>query len=181
MDYDNLFGIGIPDILLNMLSCHGFLNNNDSIVILKCPNRMSEYYFNKGFIELTCDEDHLNKLTLLVEQIVGAGVEVNPDKVMLCKTTIISTPNTLKNLVISSYYHLSYSTEKFNTEKEETRRLFSTYVTPQIKEINHPEIIQEWKLNIDDAEYEKIWLNHIYPQIKRKLIAKMITTTGLRQ
>ena len=40
MDYDNLFGIGIPDILLNMLSCHGFLNNNESIVILKCPNRM---------------------------------------------------------------------------------------------------------------------------------------------
>ena len=47
MDYDNLFGIGIPDILLNMLSCHGFLNNNESIVILKCPNRMSECYFNK--------------------------------------------------------------------------------------------------------------------------------------
>ena len=62
MDYNNLFGIGIPDILLNMLSCHGFLKNNDSIVILKCPNRMSEYYFNKGFIELTCDDDHLNKL-----------------------------------------------------------------------------------------------------------------------
>ena len=47
MDYNNLFVIGIPDILLNMLSCHGFLNNDDSIVILKCPNRMSEYYFNK--------------------------------------------------------------------------------------------------------------------------------------
>ena len=50
-DYDKLFGIGIPDVLLNMLSCHGFLKNNDSIVIFKCPNRMSEYYFNKGFIE----------------------------------------------------------------------------------------------------------------------------------
>ena len=25
MDYDNLFGIGIPDILLNMLSCHKIL------------------------------------------------------------------------------------------------------------------------------------------------------------
>ena len=48
MDYNNLFGIGIPDILLNMLSCRGFLNNNEYIVILKCPNRMSEYYFNKG-------------------------------------------------------------------------------------------------------------------------------------
>ena len=115
MDYDNLFGIGIPDILLNMLSCHGFLNNNESIVIIKFPNRMSEYYFNKGFIEFTCDEDHLNKIPLFVKQRVGAGVEVNSDKVMLCKTKIISTSNTLKNLVISSYYHSYYSTEKFNT------------------------------------------------------------------
>ena len=41
VDYNNLFGIGIPDILLNMLSCQGFLKNDDSIVILKCPNRMS--------------------------------------------------------------------------------------------------------------------------------------------
>ena len=42
-DYENLFGIGIPDIFMNMLSCQGFLNNNESIVILKCPNRMSQY------------------------------------------------------------------------------------------------------------------------------------------
>ena len=40
MDYDNLFGIAIPDIFMNMLSCQGFINNNDSIVILKCHNRM---------------------------------------------------------------------------------------------------------------------------------------------
>ena len=52
MDYNNLLRIGIPDLLLNMLSCHGFLKNSYYIVILKCPNRMSEYYFNKGFIEL---------------------------------------------------------------------------------------------------------------------------------
>ena len=60
-------------------------------------------------------------------------------------------------------------------------RLFSTFVTPQIKEICHPEIIQEWKLNIDAAEYEKIWLNNIYPLIKRKLIVLMILNTGMRQ
>ena len=117
MDYENLFGIGVPDILLNMFSCHGFLNNNESIVIIKCPNRMSEYYFNKGFIQLTCDEDHLNKLPKLVQQRVGAEPKVNSELVMLFKTTIISTSNTLKNLFLSSYYHESYSTEKFNTEK----------------------------------------------------------------
>ena len=56
-DYDNLFGIGIPDIFMNMLSCQGFINNNKSIVILKCPNRMSQYYFNKGFTQLKYDEE----------------------------------------------------------------------------------------------------------------------------
>ena len=59
--YDNLFGIGIPDIFMNMLSCQGFIKNNDSIVILKCTNRMSQYYFNKGFIQLTCHEDNLKQ------------------------------------------------------------------------------------------------------------------------
>ena len=83
MDYDNFFGIGIPNILLNMLSCHGFLNNNEFIVILKCPNRMSELYFNKLFIQLTCDKDHLNKLPKLVQQRVGEEQKVNSDLVML--------------------------------------------------------------------------------------------------
>ena len=63
-DYNNLFGIGIPDIIMNMVSCHGFINNNDSILILKCPNRMSQYYFNKGFTEIECDKEHLKKFLI---------------------------------------------------------------------------------------------------------------------
>ena len=76
MDYDKLFGIGIPDILLNMLSCHGFLNNNESIVILKCPYRMSDYYFNNGFFQVTCDEYNLNKQPKWLQQRVGAEPKV---------------------------------------------------------------------------------------------------------
>ena len=101
MDDNNLFGIGIPDLLLNILSCHGYLKNDDSVVILKCPNRMSEYYFNKVFVELICDEDHLKKLPLIVKERVGAELKVNTDLVILCCTTITSTSNTLKNLVIN--------------------------------------------------------------------------------
>ena len=33
--------------------------------------------------------------------------------------------------------------------------IFNTYVTPKIKEINHPEILQEWKINIDAADHER--------------------------
>ena len=54
-DYENILGIGIPYLLLIFLSCHGFSKNSESVVILKCPHRMSEYYFNKGFIIFECD------------------------------------------------------------------------------------------------------------------------------
>ena len=60
-------------------------------------------------------------------------------------------------------------------------RLFITYVPPQMKEIYHPAIIQEWKLNIDAAEYEKyMTLSHV-PSYLKKLIVLMISNTGLRQ
>ena len=43
-DYNNLFGIGIPDIFMNMLSCHGFINNNDSIRTFQYHNRIVVVY-----------------------------------------------------------------------------------------------------------------------------------------
>ena len=33
--------------------------------------------------------------------------------------------------------------------------IFSAYVVPLLKYINHPELLQEWNLNIDVAAYEK--------------------------
>ena len=46
-NYDNVLGIGIPYLLLNLLSCQGLSKNNESAVILKRLHRMFEYYFNK--------------------------------------------------------------------------------------------------------------------------------------
>ena len=38
--YDKILGIGIPDFLMNLMSCHGVLKNVNPISILKCPKRM---------------------------------------------------------------------------------------------------------------------------------------------
>ena len=57
--YDNVLGFGIPDLFLNLLSYQGFLKNNESVVILKCPHRMFEYCHNKGFIIFNSDENNL--------------------------------------------------------------------------------------------------------------------------
>ena len=78
---------------------------------------MSEYYFNKGFIQLTCDEDNLKKFPVRVKDRVGAELKANSDLVMLCYTTITSTSNTLKKLYISKDYHSSYSTDNFKNQK----------------------------------------------------------------
>ena len=97
----------------------------------------------------------MKKIPKNVKERVGAFLEANTDLVMLCHTTITSTSSTLKNLYIGKGYHSLYSTENYNDQTKGMGRLFSTYITTKIKEIYHPEIIQEWKLNIDSADYEK--------------------------
>ena len=81
----------------------------------------------------------------------------NTDLVMQCSTTITSTSSTLKNLYIGTQYHSLYLTNIYSDQTEKMDRLFKTYITPQLKEIYHPEILQEWKLNIDAKEYENIY------------------------
>ena len=95
-NYDNVLRFGIPDLLLNLLYFQCFLKNNESVVILKCPHRMFEYYFNKGFIIFDCDENKLKRLPSQVKDRVVTEVTVNSEKVMLYYNTIYSTSNTLK-------------------------------------------------------------------------------------
>ena len=59
----------------------------------------------------------------------------------------------LKKLLVNSNYHSSYTNQELNDKKEQMITIFSTYFTPQIKEINHPLFLQEWKLNLDATEY----------------------------
>ena len=59
--FDRILGIGIPYLLMILMSCHGFLRNTNSVVILKCTKRMLEYYFSKGFTILECTYNNLAK------------------------------------------------------------------------------------------------------------------------
>ena len=110
-------GFGIPDILLNLLPCQGFLKKHESVVILKCPHGMFEYCFNKLFIIFNCDENNLKRLPSQVKDRVGAEVTVNLDKVMIWYTNIPSTSNTLKNFLVNSNYHSSYTNQELNDKK----------------------------------------------------------------
>ena len=60
--------------------------------------------------------------------------------------------------------------------------IFGAYVVPLLKYINNPASIQEWKLNIDAAGYEKnIDANMSKPSDKKNLIVMIATCTGQPQ
>ena len=75
---------------MNLMSCHGFLKNINPIVVLKCPKRMLEYYFSKGFTLFDCDIINLEKLPNEVKVRIHAEDIDNSDKIMICSTSILS-------------------------------------------------------------------------------------------
>ena len=57
--------------------------------------------------------------------------------------------------------------------------IFSEYVEHLLKYINHTALLQEWKLNIDAADYKgNIDANLYKPSEKKKLIVMIVTCTG---
>ena len=98
---------------------------------------------------------------------------------MICSTTIPSTSNTLKNLLVNSKSHYSYTNQEFNDKKEEMITIFSAHVAPKIKEIHHPAFLQEWKLNLDSVEYENNMKANMYkPSVKGDFIVLVVMITG---
>ena len=89
--FDKIQGIGIPDLLMTLMSSHGFQKNINSVVILKCPKSLLEYYFSKGFTILECNDNNLAKLPNEVTQGIHAEETDNSDKFMTCINTITST------------------------------------------------------------------------------------------
>ena len=104
--YDKILGIGITDLLMNLMSCHGFLKNKICVVILKRPKSILEYHFLNGFTPFECNTINLEKIKNEIKQRVHAEYTDNSDKVMTCTTTIPSTWNTLKNLALNIFFIL---------------------------------------------------------------------------
>ena len=135
------------------MSYHGFLRNINSVVVLKCPKRVLEYYFSKGFSIFEFNVNHLKKRTNEVKQIIHAEETDHPYKVMTCINRIPSTSNTLKNLVVNKSFHSSNIQTELNDKKENIIDIFSAYFVPLLKDINHTALLQEWKLNIYAAAH----------------------------
>ena len=60
--FNILIGIGIPELLLNLSSCHGFTEKSNSIVILNWRYCLLNNYLAKGLFIIKKESKHLNIL-----------------------------------------------------------------------------------------------------------------------
>ena len=87
--------------------------------------------------------------------------------VITCTNTIPSISNMLKKFLLQYDLHSSYNQYIYIGEEEIIHNIFSTYFEPLLNYINHPELVQERKLNLDAPVYEnKLMLTLIYLQMK---------------
>ena len=104
---------------------------------------------------MECNANGFAKLPKEVKQRVHAKETDNSDYIITCINTIPSRSNTLKKLLLNKILHYSYIKIEFNEKEEIINTIFSSYVEPLLKDINHPALLQECKLNPSDAAYEK--------------------------
>ena len=70
--FNILIGIGIPEVLLNLVSCHGFMEKLNSNIILNLWSRLVNYYLAKAFFISENNSKQLSILTNDVKLIIHA-------------------------------------------------------------------------------------------------------------
>ena len=109
----------------------------------------------------------MEKLPNEVKDRIHAKGTDNPDKVMTCTTTIPSISNTLNNLLVNRSFHYSCIQREYNDKKERIINIFGEFVEPLLKYITHAALLQEWKINLDAAEYERNIDANLYKPLKK--------------
>ena len=86
MSYNSFLGIGIPEVLMNLISCHGFMKELNSTVIILCRTRLVEYYLEKEFVILEYNSENLSSVSNEEKQRIYAINMHKTDFVMACDT-----------------------------------------------------------------------------------------------
>ena len=89
--YNELFVIGILEVLMNLILYHGFTKGNKSTVILLCRSRLVNYYLAKGLVILQYNYKHLSSIPIETKQKIHAICIQKTDFVMAFYTAISKT------------------------------------------------------------------------------------------
>ena len=106
--YNDILIIGIPELLMIIISFLGFLNDTNSAVILSCCRKLVDYYISKGFVILENNSSALSIVIICGKQIMNVEHLYKNYSVMACYREISSEANTLKIITICSYFYIDF-------------------------------------------------------------------------
>ena len=95
--FNILLGIGIPELLLNLVSCHGFMKKPNSTVILNCRYCLINNYLGKGLYSIERDSKQKYMISNYVILIINMIDQMDTDFFMAKIKAISSVANTIKN------------------------------------------------------------------------------------
>ena len=132
-----LLGIGIPELLLYLVSCHVFMKKPNSTVILNCRSRLISNHLSNGFYII---EKVSNKLNFLPNDVIlrsNLNNQLDTYFVMAKKKA-----NSIKKLHIHKYMHFIYKQHYYEDKQKEIDDWFIEYLAPIMDDIYHPELIE---------------------------------------
>ena len=126
-------------MLLNIVSCYGFFQEENPKVILTCRIKLMSYYLSERFVMIVHDYQDLKNISNRVKQLIHeVGMHVN-DLEMTCNAMIPSADNTMKKINLSAII-----LNKFTSTYEEDKKygfeiFFKQFIENFIDNIYHPE------------------------------------------
>ena len=98
--FNILLGTGIPELLLNLVSCHGFMKKPNSTVVLNWRSFLINNYLAKGFYITEKVPKQLNLLPNDVKFTINLNNQMDTDFFMAKNKAISAEANTIKNYII---------------------------------------------------------------------------------
>ena len=99
--FNKLTGIGIPELLLNLVTCHGFKKKPNSTVILNCLYLLVNNYLSKVLFMIEKDSKKLSILPNGVKFRIFVIDRLETDFVMAKNKAISSVTNTIIKFICS--------------------------------------------------------------------------------
>ena len=134
--FNNLSGIGITDILLNIVSCYGFIQDNNSTLILTRRIILVSYYLPNFFVTIEKYSKAL-KNALISQNRVHAINMYNRDSIMIWSNPITSFVNTLKNIYIGGTILGEFTSTYYDDNNYDFGMLFQQYTASVVESIYH--------------------------------------------
>ena len=113
LSYNEISGILIHDLLMNIVLFRGFEKDNTPTVILTCPRVLLSYYLFKSFVILPKKSEAMNNVTREVKHHINAIDMHKNDSVMTCTKVIVSVVNTFKHIYSSKNLFTEFESKLF--------------------------------------------------------------------